>query len=80
MGMYDKCPCKGCVPPERGPGCHSTCGKYREWQEKVADAKEKIEKEKRDRHYINSFNADGFWRMQRILHGRYRFNPRNMKG
>lgn len=26
------CPCKGCVPPKRCPGCHGSCAEYIAWQ------------------------------------------------
>ena len=28
-------PCKGCVPPERTPTCHSTCPKYAKFSANV---------------------------------------------
>ena len=28
----NKGPCKGCVPPARHIGCHSTCKEYIEWK------------------------------------------------
>lgn len=37
--------CKGCVPPERHPGCHSTCPKYLEEKAKHDALKEKQRKE-----------------------------------
>lgn len=30
----DICPCNGCVPPERYPGCHGKCPKYKAWNER----------------------------------------------
>ena len=35
------CPCKPCVPPERHPGCHATCPKYKEWR-MAEDAKAEL--------------------------------------
>lgn len=26
------CPCNGCVPPERYPGCGGKCSKYKDWK------------------------------------------------
>ena len=28
------CPCKGCVPPKRKPGCHGACPEYKGWHNK----------------------------------------------
>lgn len=28
------CPCKGCVPPKRNPGCHGKCPEYKAWNER----------------------------------------------
>lgn len=36
----DDCPCRGCVPPTRFPGCHAVCIQYIDW-----DAKRKAEKQ-----------------------------------
>lgn len=27
----EDCPCKGCIPPTRHTGCHSTCDSYIKW-------------------------------------------------
>lgn len=39
-----KCPqsCKGCVPPERHLGCHSTCEKYKQALKEWNDYKDTI--------------------------------------
>lgn len=69
MGVYDKCPCRECVPPEREPGCHWNCEKYIEWKESTEDAKARIRYEK-----AKEYNACG------LLHDSYVRTLRNMWG
>ena len=38
--------CFGCVPPERHPGCHSTCKRYKD-QRAVYDERKAIDDERR---------------------------------
>lgn len=40
-----KC-CKGCVPPERHEGCHSTCEKYQKEKKAHDEYKAKVSKGK----------------------------------
>lgn len=60
MGMYEKCPCRGCEPPEREPGCHARCEKYLTWKASKQEIKDKIRYE-REKEY----NAAG------LLHDSY---------
>lgn len=46
------CPCKGCVPPKRKPGCHGACPAYIKWSRKhVADQMAAIRAKERDNIY-----------------------------
>lgn len=40
------CPCIGCVPPTRHPGCHSQCDGYKEWRKELDAYNENIRKQK----------------------------------
>lgn len=42
--------CKGCVPPERHEGCHSTCEKYQKEKKAHDEYKEKVREGKAE-HY-----------------------------
>ena len=39
-----KAPCYGC--PDRYPGCHDHCDKYKEWKAKYDEAKKRSEEER----------------------------------
>lgn len=32
--MSNICPCKGCEPPKRYPGCGGKCSEYKDWKER----------------------------------------------
>lgn len=51
MMSNSNCPCNGCVPPKRYPGCHGGCEEYKSWNEEhirhnrelyIAKAKDKL--------------------------------------
>lgn len=46
----DKCPCKGCVPPQRALGCHSICQPYIDW---LAEHQQKVEYIRQQRELTN---------------------------
>lgn len=46
MNIFNKSPCKNCVPPVRQPGCHSRCTKYISWKKDYDEKKEQVRKEK----------------------------------
>lgn len=43
--MSKTCPCKGCAPPKRNPGCHSKCDEYIKWKSELDKLNAKIRKE-----------------------------------
>ena len=57
------CPCDGCVPPQRQPGCHNRCGGYIEWKAKC-DATYETIKKAREEDYQE--------RMYRVKRARWR--------
>ena len=40
--MVSACPCKGCVPPKRCVGCHSSCQLYIDWKKEYDANAERI--------------------------------------
>lgn len=43
--MGKDCPCHGCVPPNRYPGCHGNCEAYKDWkasEQEKKDAERKL--------------------------------------
>lgn len=67
MGMYDKCPCRFCEPPERHPGCHGKCEKKLAWDNKVRVYKEKLWTEQKKDYHANGFIKDSQRRMAKIV-------------
>lgn len=49
MGMYDKCPCRYCVPPKRHLGCHGDCLEKKQWDQDLSEIKKTIYEDK-ERH------------------------------
>lgn len=45
-------PCKYCIPPERFPGCHAHCAKYRKWKELHDAIRERERKEKASEYFV----------------------------
>lgn len=53
MGI--KC-CKGCVPPNRYPGCHDECEKYKEEKAKAFEVKTRAYKERVNDNALNKMH------------------------
>lgn len=64
--------CYGCVPPDRHPGCHSECEKYREEREAALEKYERnlIEKRTGDLIRAGMRNKTGLNRKMYIGEGR----------
>lgn len=67
MGMYDNCPCRGCVAPKRQPGCHGECPEKAAWDGKVSEAKEAIRKEKARSGTALGFISDSVHKTEREM-------------
>ena len=66
-----KAPCYGC--PDRYPGCHDHCDKYKEWKAKYEEGKKRSEEER----YTIFSPANPSW--QRAYNKRLRDSLRGRK-
>lgn len=62
------CPCRGCVPPKRCVGCHSTCEAFLEWQKKHEEDKN-LERKQILKEYLGNSWRDN----------KYATKPKNRK-
>ena len=68
MGLYDKCPCRGCEAPKRHPGCHGTCEDKAEWDRDFSEAKKAVRQERERDHIVSGFVLGNSSRVQKFLH------------
>lgn len=69
--------CKGCVPPQRYPGCHSHCSRYLEEKAKYDALKEEDRKKRDVSGLIYDQRSDRVYKaLKRRRDGRFR----NRKG
>ena len=47
MILFHEFSCKGCVPPKRHAGCHSTCEEYIRCRNEYEEIKKDVERKKR---------------------------------
>ena len=52
-----ECPCKGCVPPLRRPGCHESCLLYLSWQKKHIRHLAAIREARAKEHICDDYTA-----------------------
>lgn len=67
MGMYDKCPCRHCQPPERYPGCHGKCEVYAAWRQNTDDAAKAIRDEQNKDNQVLGFITESQRRVDKRL-------------
>lgn len=62
--------CRNCVPPERKPGCHTTCDKYIREKAMVDQEKEAIRRGKEEHENYMSYRMSANERMKRSRPGK----------
>jgi hypothetical protein len=67
MGLYDDCPCKGCVAPKRHDLCHSTCEDKKAWDESRKSLFKKVRKERIKDYQATSFLVESQQKVARRL-------------
>ena len=60
MAMFSCC--KGCVPPDREPGCHAKCPKYLEEKARYEELKEADRKRKETRAGLISQRNEQYYK------------------